>query len=192
MEKECYNRKKAEEWEEWAAQHYDECSECYRERKRAEKKAQGLVMRIRLCNPFEAARGRYQLVIVFDGDTYPYKDRLKARGAVWTDEYPTKEELMAGSTLAGLFMFREAPKKWVVYIEQFCELNEKLSELMTEFKNDGARIVEQPSDANIQLWTEAFRQMVESENNEEKAREIFEKSVGCSLEELQKQHQKEE
>lgn len=99
---------------------------------------------------------------------------------------------MAGSTLAGLFMFRQAPKKWVVYIEQFFELNEKLKELMTEFKKDGVRIVEQPSDANIRLWTEAFRQMVESENNEEKAREIFEKSVGCSLEELQKQHQKEE
>ena len=99
---------------------------------------------------------------------------------------------MAGSTLAGLFMFREAPKNWVVYIEHFCELNEKLSELMTEFKNDGARIVEQPSDANIQLWTEAFRQMVERENSEETAREIFEKSVGCSLEELQKQHQKAE
>lgn len=192
MEKECYNRKKADEWEEWAAQHYDECSECYKERKRAEKKAQGLMMHIRLGNPFNAARGGYQVAIVFDGDTFPYKDRLKQCGAQWTDEYPTKEDQSAGATLAGLFSFREPPKKWTVFVKQFCELNGTLRALMAEFKKDGVRIVEQPAEKDIQLWALAFHKMVESENKGEQARMILEKSVGCSLEELRKQYGEDE
>lgn len=32
MEKSCYNRREANEWEEWASEHYCECTACYRKR----------------------------------------------------------------------------------------------------------------------------------------------------------------
>ena len=31
----CRNRRDADEWEQWATEHYDECSECYKARQQA-------------------------------------------------------------------------------------------------------------------------------------------------------------
>lgn len=33
----CRNRADADDWEQWAAEHYDECPECYKARKQAER-----------------------------------------------------------------------------------------------------------------------------------------------------------
>ena len=33
----CRNRRDADEWEQWAIEHYDECSECYKARQQAER-----------------------------------------------------------------------------------------------------------------------------------------------------------
>lgn len=33
----CRNRRDADEWEQWATEHYDECSECYKARQQAER-----------------------------------------------------------------------------------------------------------------------------------------------------------
>lgn len=33
----CRNRRDADEWEQWATEHYDECPECYKARKQAEQ-----------------------------------------------------------------------------------------------------------------------------------------------------------
>lgn len=40
VEKICYNRSDATQWEAWATDHYDECTDCYKARKAAEREAE--------------------------------------------------------------------------------------------------------------------------------------------------------
>lgn len=40
IEKVCYNRADANQWEAWATDHYDECTDCYKARKAAEREAE--------------------------------------------------------------------------------------------------------------------------------------------------------
>lgn len=73
------------------------CSDCYKVEKREKDKAMGLVAEIKL-----GLFAPDEISIVFKGDTYPHKDKLKALGCRWTDEYPSD-----------LFGMTRPPKAWV-------------------------------------------------------------------------------
>lgn len=157
-EKACYNRKQADEWEAWASQTFDEGPACWSKRKREEEKAQGLVACVRLNSPYAAARGEPTVAIVFEGDTFPYKDELKARGAKWTDVYPLSEEQKAGGIFTGLLATREPPKRWVIYTSPE-QLEAKIDELKDFLQFN---LKEIPSQENILIWKRAVSMLAKN------------------------------
>ena len=158
-EKACYNRKQADEWEAWASQTFDECPTCWGKRKREEEKAEGLVACIRLNNPYAVAHGEPAVAIVFVGDTFPYKDKLKAHGAKWTEIYPLGEEQKAGGIFSGLLATREPPKRWVIYTPE-----EKLKACIDELKSDlQFKTKEIPSSERIRMWRHAISTLKKEE-----------------------------
>lgn len=76
------NRADADSWEKWAALHFFECPECYKERMRAAEaqKPFEIEMRVSVINP--------AIVMVAGGNTLPHKEELKAAGYRW-DYEPT-------------------------------------------------------------------------------------------------------
>lgn len=59
------------------------CSDCYKQECREAVKEMGLVAELKVGLFFPNG-----ISIVFKGDTYPHKDKLKELGCKWTDEYP--------------------------------------------------------------------------------------------------------
>lgn len=81
------NRRDAESWRNWASEYYDLCNRCYARRCREEEKKQGLYVDIRFDFGKRIGDG-FPVAIIFKGDTKPYKDRIKALGAEWRQDYP--------------------------------------------------------------------------------------------------------
>ena len=69
---------------EWISEH-KLCPECYKAEKRREEKEMGLVCAIKV-DTIKMVKGEGRgLVAVFEGDTYPRKDEIKALGAKWEE-----------------------------------------------------------------------------------------------------------
>jgi hypothetical protein len=102
--KTCYNRRDADSWETWAASHYDLCPTCYGKQQAEKEKALGLVYDIRVNTGLTRERGEIMCTIIAAGDSYSYKDQLKALGCKFGEDIPDKNSF---SDLLGL----ERPRK---------------------------------------------------------------------------------
>lgn len=81
------SRSDAESWRKWASEYYDLCNRCYARKCREEERKQGLYVDI--CINFGKRAGDgFPIARIFKGDTWPYKDRIKALRAEWTMDYP--------------------------------------------------------------------------------------------------------
>lgn len=83
----------------------NECSDCYKARRRKEAEAAGLTCDIRLGRVMDT---EVRIYAVFGGDSYAQKDALKAAGCRYTDNYPT------GKALSDLIGLAAPPKAWVL------------------------------------------------------------------------------
>ena len=103
----------------------DTCPECYATKKQAEIKAQGLT-----CDVVYRKTSLWsnetspKLYAIFEGDTYPHKDALKAAGCKWTDEYPYRTKRGA----SGLPQTIEPKKTWVLTVD--ADKKEVIEELL--------------------------------------------------------------
>lgn len=118
-----------------------ECPECYKARKRAEEKAEGLTCEIRLGN---AATAPGKVYAVFGGDTYTHKDALKAAGCHWTQNYPMQRPLME------ILSFSEPKHAWVMVSDDAEALADQAREL-------GAVKVTLPSETDLAIWVGLVR-----------------------------------
>lgn len=73
----CMNRTKADEWEEWAATHFDECPKCYGARMRKEEESKPLTISVAV-SVFPP-----QILLTASGNTRENKEKLKAAGYRW-------------------------------------------------------------------------------------------------------------
>lgn len=114
----------------------DECTDCWKARKREEEKAAGLTCEIRLGN---AVTNPDTVYAIFGGDTYPHKDELKAAGCRWTDRYPES------GALAELLSIKAPRPMWVMEGKDVDELAKLAGKL-------GAVKVTLPSEEQIMIW----------------------------------------
>ncbi len=125
---------------EWAKNRADFlCPDCYKQKKREDDKAKGLVAEIKV-----GVFSPDEMCIVFTGDTYPHKDELKALGCRWTDEYP--------SDFLGM---NRPPKAWVYYATE-----DKAEEACDVIIKSGAKF-EIPNNIDMAIW-QAFRKLREA------------------------------
>lgn len=121
------NRKDADSWVEWAEAHFDVCPACYAKQAAEKEKAEGLVAKVRLGNPYNE---KMDVWFVLFGDTYPLREQLKAIGGRFTDEYPAEKSTLGGSLFFG--MSTKLPmKRWAIYClaDKGHEVEQKLSGL---------------------------------------------------------------
>ena len=116
------------------------CPECYKEQRRREEKEMGLVVKIRIDHVAKLVEGEARMVAVFEGDTYPHKDDIKALGARWTEEYPSDNPL---KTLTGMAI---QPKRWCLWFG----LGE-VEDTLARIEGVGARIVETPGELDTAM-----------------------------------------
>lgn len=114
----------------------DECTDCWKARKREEEKAAGLTCEIRLGN---AVTNPDTVYAIFCGDTYSHKDELKAAGCRWTDRYPES------GALAELLSIKAPKPAWVLTGEDPEALANRAKEL-------GAVKVTLPDKDQIIIW----------------------------------------
>lgn len=112
------------------------CPECYKEERRAEDKKKGLVAEIKVC-----LVASDEINIVFTGDTYPHKDKLKELGCRWTDDYP--------SDFLGM---SRPPKAWV-----YCTTVDKADDACDVILKSGAKF-KIPDNLDMTLF-QAFRRL---------------------------------
>lgn len=87
MTKTCFNRSEADSWEEWAVGYYDECTDCWRERKSKENAHIGINVRVLLTS------NDIILQAVKDWDFFSVKNDVKKagfkfKGNVWEKGFP--------------------------------------------------------------------------------------------------------
>ena len=118
------------------------CPECYKEQRREKEKEMGLVARVRIdyVRQFSDRQDEMTMAVVFDGDTYPHKDAIKAAGAFWTDEYP------GGNAIESLISSRPQPKRWCIWFD-LRDAEETLDKVLEL----GAEIVEMPQEMDAAM-----------------------------------------
>ncbi len=95
------------------------------------------------------------------GDTYPIKDDLKKRGAVWTDDCPQSDG-MADVLLSG-FSMRRPMNRWAIRLDNLEKLSGKIAEL-----EELGFTVQFPSKESIAAYR-AIRAKVDGRNAAEQA-----------------------
>lgn len=131
-----------------------ECTDCWKARKRAEEKAQGLTCEIRVGDALTEPDAIYA---IYGGDTYSHKDALKGAGCLWTDNYPAKGAL---TTL----LARTAPRPaWVMKGTDPQELVKIASDL-------GAASIQYPDPMELQLWASMVAQGKQIKTKEAEAK----------------------
>ena len=76
-QKTCYNRKAADDWEEWAVNTFNECPECYGKRMRKEESEKPLTITVKL-DVFSPS-----ILFTASGNSYGNKEALKSSGYRW-------------------------------------------------------------------------------------------------------------
>lgn len=112
------------------------CTDCYKKERHEADKAKGLVAEIKV-----GLFAPNEISIIFSGDTYTHKDRLKALGCKWTDEYPSD-----------LLSMRRPPKAWV-----YSTAVDKAEDACDVVIKSGAKF-EIPSNLDIVIF-QAFRKL---------------------------------
>ena len=105
------------------------CPECFKAKKRQEEKEAGLCVAFR--TGVDPRTGELSLFAVFEGDTYPSKDAIKALGARWSDEYPSD------NALRDLIRFDAPPKRWCARLDE-----DALPAFLAGIEALGAKVVE--------------------------------------------------
>lgn len=171
----CYNRKEADSWESYAKSNYTLCASCYGKKMIADEKAKGLYVEVRLdsISPYftnSTEQLENSIVIIFFGDTFPYKDKIKELGGKWTDQYPE-------GFLADLFTMGDHSRlsRWIIRCS-----TENLEEKLKSVEAIGARIEKLPDKMEIKM-----HHAMEQETRKKLAEETKER------EEKQKEWQKE-
>lgn len=139
----------------WYYENRGLCPECLekkreadREARRAAEKEAGLCVAFRagMRRDLEKVDGEERIVAsrvvfaVFEGDTYPRKEELKAIGARWRDDYP------GGSALGYIVGASRPCKRWVVEINE-----DNAEEKVGEIAELGANVVELPDDLSASV-----------------------------------------
>lgn len=130
----------------------DLCPDCYKAQKREAEKAEGLTCHIRLGSAFDRDIKAWA---VFGGDSYSHKDELKAAGARYTDEYPSK------SALSDILGIERTPRAW-------CLCDTSVEPLLAKAEALGAKIY-LPSETDLAVWQAARQTALQA--REEKAAE---------------------
>ena len=140
------NRTAADAWENWAVANYDLCPKCWGAEQKEAEKEKGLVLEIELNNnPFEVAEKEKPIRLSFVGDTYPYKDNIKAIGGyTWSDKTGTG---LLGSLSASY------PKAWIKYIEPT-----NLTQEIKKAESIGAKIENKINKSDIAMHGMIFNQ----------------------------------
>ena len=81
-ETEKYNRKEADNWEEWAKAQEWQCPKCWGKAKGEEERAKGLILNVGIYSPEPQ-----MIVLEFGGDTHPSKEKIKELGYKWDENY---------------------------------------------------------------------------------------------------------
>lgn len=66
---------------------YGLCPECYKSKKREEEKEKGLVLEVYM----SVLDAEQPILLMFGGETYPNKDKIKAAGYFFGNDYPVKD-----------------------------------------------------------------------------------------------------
>lgn len=85
-EKQCYNRKEADEWALWAEAHYNLCPNCWKDQQNQDVIKNGAHYKV--CLYLEGIydlKVNKDLAFVFDNKSYSVKDKLKEIGAEYID-----------------------------------------------------------------------------------------------------------
>lgn len=135
------------------------CPDCYKAEMKKKDKEMGLVADVRF-NTHSVLGGTSQedeIAIVFYGDTYPYKDKIRELGAVWTDYQP------AQGVLNNLIMGGPNYKSWVLFtsLDKFEETIKKVEHIAT--------VKNYPTDVDIAMHLSMKQR--QSEKEEEKQEE---------------------
>lgn len=141
------NRQEANNWEEWAAAHFNECPKCWRDAQRAQEAAEPLALVVN-CDPYEQ-----RITLHFEGGTMERKDEIKALGYRW-DELPSTGTF-------GFLSTSRAPLAWhrVIELDQLQTELDKAAGLQPVLKNN-------MTDVDLALYRE-----IKSRNDAQKAEE---------------------
>lgn len=153
----CFKRSQADDWEKWAENYYDLCDRCYHKEQDELEKQKGLYVDVRLGGMSGLSITESPIAFVFGGDTYPYKDKIKALGAFWTKDYPSK------GVLGDIFDFGSSPFRWVIWSE-LDDMESKIEEI----KKIGARINSFPSNTDIALFLSIYNTIIKRRKEQER------------------------
>ena len=147
------NRREADAWEAWAVNNYDQCPSCWGKAEREAEKARGLVLEITML-PFSYD---CPIQLAFVGDTYSYKDEIKALGGYSFGQ-------IEAPGLFGVLSTHRPPKGW----SQLCKIDGMDAEI-AKAAAIGAKIENKVTEMDLLAHAQALK------SRETKAKEVAEK-----------------
>lgn len=111
------------------------CPECYKAAMRKKNEEMGLVCSINVDTMKMITKGEKGYIAVFNGDTYPHKDEIKALGAKWEE---------AAQGVMGDIFGGPSKKTWCLHFSP-----DEVDEIIDKIEGLGARIESLPSDFDM-------------------------------------------